>query len=76
MAGMNPGMSPWFTVISPVAGFLPTTSPCSGYFLVRLQPMDTVSNSMADMSTNWGFESRIVSSQLLCASLGLLCGDQ
>jgi hypothetical protein len=38
--------------------------------------MDTVSNSMADMSMNWDFGSRIVSSQLFRALLSLLCGDQ
>ena len=37
MAAMKPGMSPWFTVISLAAGSFETTSPCIGYFLVRLQ---------------------------------------
>src|SRR5664279_145672 len=60
MAIMKPGMSPCFTVISLVAMFLPTTSPCSGYFLVRLQPTDTVSKSMTDVSTNRDFLSLIL----------------
>ena len=38
MAGMNPGMSPCFTVISLVATFLLTISPCRGYFFVLAQP--------------------------------------
>src|SRR5271169_5915019 len=55
IADMNPGMSPWFTVISLVVSLLLTTSPCSGYFLTRLHPRDAVSKSMTDARTSRDF---------------------
>src|SRR5258708_5809593 len=52
---MNPGMSPCFTVISPAIASFAITSPCSGYFRVRLQPTEAVSNSRIDVSKSWDF---------------------
>src|ERR1035438_8424138 len=61
IADMNPGMSPWFTVTSLVVTLLLTTSPCSGYFLTRLQPTPAASNSMIPMTltTPSGFSACI-----------------
>src|SRR5258708_16041896 len=52
---MNPGMSLCFTVISPAIASFAITSPCSGYFRVRLQPTEAVSNSRIDVSKSWDF---------------------